>query len=314
MSKTDRSIFLRPGMTETTCMFVEYLHSINEQSSLIPGKNAAEKIWRNREWSCRWLYNCCGLYDKSIDIHTENEKNLKQILESEPYNIWLNRYKKALSKTDAGIMLLQPIGKVEHIQDFIEKNNNILTIKQRIKKEKWKVMNVNRPYIHDTFDKIYEHPHRWAYFLQDLIKQYIKGKKILIVGNTGEICTKKYTDNKNIRDHLSIKSIDYIDYPSCFGNSGDDDNHIVTQDRIVKKINDCKHNYDVVLLSCGANAVCIAGEISDDINVLSVGSSIQYLFEIKPVDMSPPNPEILNVPIDIRVDLSRYFGKSILCQ
>lgn len=109
--------FQRPGFTETTLIFIDYLreNGINN-----------EKIVKSEEKFINWLYSTCGFYDKEIsgsyfDIDTEKAIN------SENYKKFLNDYRKALKESDRLCLLIHEFfvdkEKIPEFQDSLNPKN-----------------------------------------------------------------------------------------------------------------------------------------------------------------------------------------------
>jgi hypothetical protein len=88
--------FQRPGYTETTLLFIQYLreHGIN-----------SEKLIKSEVKFINWLYSTAGFYDKEVsgsyfDIDTEKAIN------SQNYKKFLNDYRKALKESDRLCLLI----------------------------------------------------------------------------------------------------------------------------------------------------------------------------------------------------------------
>jgi hypothetical protein len=82
--------FQRPGYTETTLIFIDYLRENGINS---------EKLINSEKNFINWIYSVCGFYDKEVsgsyfDIDTE------KVIGSQNYKKFLNEYRKALKESD----------------------------------------------------------------------------------------------------------------------------------------------------------------------------------------------------------------------
>jgi len=301
--------FYRAGYTESTLLFVHYLDTIGQLHCIKDRKSQ----WKNISWACRWLYNCCGLYDNTVDIHTDHEKNLSTLIKTPVFNDWLKEYKAAIKASTCSMFLLHRAVDVhEHINSFMDeyKSAFIISTAHPASKEPEHLLYKN-PHIDsnilEMFKAFYTNHNYWYVEVMELARRELKNNRVLIVSNMGESCKKHYLE-KNINN---VTDLGYVDYPSCFGNMGPDNNHMETIEHISKQINNVVDNYDVVIFACGASAVPLANKISNNIKKLCIGSGLHGLFGITPEEESP-SPGVFKIPKDIRSDLTRYFGEDIM--
>lgn len=300
--------FYRAGYTESTLLFVHHLDMIG-QLHCIQGKKSQ---WKNISWACRWLYNCCGLYDNTVDIHIDNEANLSSLIDTPVFNNWLDNYKNAIKSSTCSMLLLhRSVDVPDHIESFMDQYKSSFIISTAHPASGPEHNLYKSPYIStdtvELFGNFYNNHNYWYVEIMDLCRREFNNNRVLIVSNMGESCEKHYLqDNKH-----GISDLGYIDYPSCFGNMGPDNNHMETVERISDQINDVVDNYDVVIFACGASAVPIADKISKNVKKLCIGSGLHGLFGITP-EKETPSPGVFKIPEDIRGDITRYFGKTIM--
>jgi hypothetical protein len=82
--------FQRPGYTETTLLFIEYLreHGIN-----------SEKLMKSEVKFINWLYTTSGFYDKEVS-GSYFDFNAEEIINSQAYKTFLSDYRNALRGSD----------------------------------------------------------------------------------------------------------------------------------------------------------------------------------------------------------------------
>ena len=81
---------------------------------------------------------------------------------------------------------------------------------------------------------------------------------------------------------LTIKSLDYINFPYCFNNNGPHQNYFETCDFMFNLIKENKDNFDIVLLSCAAYGHILTHKVHSELkkDSIYVGANIQEMFGI----------------------------------
>lgn len=303
--KDNNYSFNRVGCSEGGLL---YLHHLKEKGKL-DSIQWMNNPWKNMKWACRWLYNTAGLYDSTIDIHGNDEQGLDDIVNSPALEQWIDSYKTALKNSSFPLVLMHSgIQCNANMKTFIEEYKHCY-VATHVGNWNWNTW--HKPDLEINTAKIFEPMtqdiNNWYDESLKLCVNACNNKRVLIVSNMGKTCEEQYIKNNN----HNISSIGYVEYPSCFGNSGPDVNHMVTTDRVVNEINKIIDTYDVVILACGALAPIVSDRIIGDVTKITIGSGINILFNITP-EMQKPSPGIFKIPKDIRPDVSRYYGNGIM--
>lgn len=101
--------FQRPGYTEATLLFIEYLRE--------NGVNNEKAIKRQNEF-INWLYTTSGFYDKEVS-GSYFDFNAEEVIDSQIYKTFLNDYRNALIGSDKLCTLIHKIyNSKEEISEF----------------------------------------------------------------------------------------------------------------------------------------------------------------------------------------------------
>jgi hypothetical protein len=252
----------RPGYTETTLVFLQYLKSkkINDNFS-----EQEEDVFIN------WLYSTSGMYDKKIqgsyfDINTQAVK------QSDFYQKWIKEYENAIKNCDFLIPLLHNVKyKETHEIEFID----FLNPKNK----------ENKQYYNYWCNHFVLYP-------------LIDGKKILIISSFAELIKQQLLSgnlNKIFNKFPKIE-IESLQFPYTFLNDGPNENSFETLEIIFKEI--IKIEFDIAILSCGAYAVLLAERIHNTLrkDVISIGSKITQMFGIDPLKKDKSEGWITEIP------------------
>jgi len=296
--------YYRAGCSEGCLLYVHHLKTIGEIDSI----KHMYSPWKDMKWSCRWLYNTAGLYDSTIDIHRESEIGLEKIIDSPVLDQWVDSYKTALANSTFSLLLLhQGIGLQEHMDKFSDEYSKCY-ISTHLGNWNWSkgiIPMVKQDF--KIFEPIINDINTWFDESQKICKRALSNNRVLIVSNMGKACYDSYVDN----NLYNISDLGYIEYPSCFGNTGPDKNHMETVSRIAEEINSVVKNYDVVIFACGGNAPVLADRVVGDVDKISIGSGLYSIFNVTPESQTPPEG-VYKIPKDIRGDIVRYYGKKIV--
>jgi hypothetical protein len=105
--------FQRPGFTESTLLFIQYLreHGIN-----------SEELMKSEAQFINWLYTTSGFYDKQVS-GSYFDFNADQIINSQSYKTFLNDYRKALKDSDKLYTMIHHVyedkGKIAEFQNSL---------------------------------------------------------------------------------------------------------------------------------------------------------------------------------------------------
>jgi len=252
----------RPGFTETTLIFLQYLKNKSIKDDIIEKE---EDVFIN------WLYSIAGMYDKKIqgsyfDIDTEAVK------QSNFYQKWLKEYELAIKDCDFLIPLLHNVEyKKTHENEFI----NFLNSKNK------------------------ENPQYYNYWCRhSALYPLLDGKKILIISSFAELIKQQLLSGNlyKIFDNFPKIEIEPVQFPYTFLNNGPNENSFETMELIFNKIE--KIQFDVAILSCGAYAALLGEKIHNNLkkDVISIGSKITQMFGIDPSKKEKKEGWITEIP------------------
>ena len=198
----------------------------------------------------KWLYTTSGYYDKTQKgtyFNVEHNNNNIPIV----YNTY-----------------------IEEIFDFI-KNADIYN---------YKFHNFTLKNELEEF-KNYINPVKESHLTQEIVFDFIKDKKILIICPFSPLIKYQLESGncKNIYNNTpNVKSICIYKFPYTFFNNGPHNNLLETKEYIFNDIIDnIKDEYDSVLISCGAYGCLMAKKFYNiDKNVCIIGGDIQTFFGI----------------------------------
>jgi hypothetical protein len=252
----------RPGYTETTLIFLQYLKNKNIKDDFVEKE---EDVFIN------WLYSTSGMYDKKIqgsyfDINTE------AVRQSNFYQKWIKEYEQAIKNCDFLIPLLHNVKyKETHEIEFI----NFLNPKNK----------ENKQYYNYWCDHFVLYP-------------LIDGKKILVVSSFAELIKQQSLSgnlNKIFNKFPKIE-IESLQFPYTFLNDGPNENSFETLEIIFNEI--IKIEFDIAILSCGAYAALLSERIHNTLrkDVISMGSKITQMFGIDPLKKDKSEGWITEIP------------------
>lgn len=207
-----------------------------------------EEIKNSKKILIKWLYTTSGYYDKKI---VGNYMNVIHTNEPTVYETYM-----------------------ETILNFI-KNSNIFNFCFH----KFTLINEINEF------KNIINPDKELYISQQIVFDFIKDKKILIISPFSPII-KSQIENGNCKKIYNITpNIDKIyiyKFPYTFFNNGPDKNILETSENIFNDIiKNIDNDYESVLISCGAYSCLIAKKMYDNNkNVCVIGGDLQTFFGI----------------------------------
>ena len=164
----------------------------------------------------------------------------------------------------------------------------------------------NKLYI-DEF-KNYISPKKEGYLSKEIVFDFIKDKKILIISPFAPLM-KQQVDNNNIKmiyDNFP-NVINIVVYRNIytFFNKGPHNNILETVEYIFNDIKNINEEYDSVLISCGAYSVLLANKLYNiSKNVCVIGGDLTTLFGIKCIRNKKTNYNEywINIPDEYKPD------------
>jgi hypothetical protein len=275
----------RSGYTETDLIFCNFLkNQLNIKDSLL---DTIEKNFIN------WLYTTSGWYDKNIN-GSYFDIDYISVLNSYVYKEWIHQYSMALKNSDHVTLLFHR----DQFKDYTDKYLSVFINSFQIN--------------HDPkLDGYWTHA--------NTIHHLLKNKKVLVISSFGKLIYNQYISNNifYINHNFPIfASLEYIDFPYCFFNSGPHQNGLETLDNITNEIQ--KIDFDIALVGAGSYAAILTDRIHSTLNKSSITmcSGIARMFGIDPGSDEKPYwvtkiPEEY-IPKDyIKIESGRYWiGKS----
>jgi hypothetical protein len=243
----------RYGNTETHLLFINYLI---KYENLHP--DLKKQLTQTFMTFVNYLYSDSGYYDKKVEGNVFNF-NMTALTP----NFWNYIKELEVSCGDCDEFLYYGSQGINSIME---------QCKSRFK-EKYNVgsmRTLNGTRLNDRISKIYD---------------YIRDKRVLVVSSFGGL-TKQQYDNENIYkiypDFPKIKSLDYIDFPYCFNNTGPHENYFETCNFMYNKIKEKEDSFDVILMSCAAYGHILTHKCHSELkkDVVYLGGSIQEMFGI----------------------------------
>lgn len=237
----------RAGNTETALCFITFIEN-NINISLIE-KNEIQKL---KILYVDWIYKTAGYYDK--DVITKDKFTLNDFTPNliKYINMLINSYKNSDILNTA----------------FLEKfENNILYKYKNEYLQYLNPMQIQQPYI----------------FYMYQLKPYILNKKVLVISSFKKLieCQIK-KGNLNILYNEIYKDTIFINYnyPYKFINDGPDNNVFETLDKI--KSNISKIEFDISILSCGADGGILTDYIHSDMkkDAIYIGGHLSAMFGV----------------------------------
>lgn len=126
--------YQRPGYTETTLMFLEYL------------KKDKQRI----EW-INWLYTTSGFYDKEIAGSYFWQYDTKKILESQNYKKFITEYTESIKNSDKLCLLFQKNDYDDKKKEFIDYLNPKSFFDWYDYKDWYKILNTKKILLINSF-------------------------------------------------------------------------------------------------------------------------------------------------------------------
>jgi hypothetical protein len=256
----------RPGYTETTLMFCDYLKKIGIED---------EKIDIKENNFIFWLYKSSGWYDMSLpcsglknlpfhDLPYEGGCNLcaedlaNLIKKSYCYGYWKEHYYESIKDSDFIIPLLH---KVSGYNNFKEQFFDSLNHKNKINTQ---------------FNNYWTN--------QEKLYSLIENKKVLVVSCFAELISQQYECGnvfKIYNNFPKIKKLFTYCFPYTFFNKGPLENSIDTLNQAfddVKKI-----DFDVAIISAGSYGCLLADLVHKTGRVgISIGRNASDMFGVNP--------------------------------
>lgn len=236
---------LRLGYSEITLLFIYWL-------SKNVDKNINNKFIISKQCILKWFYTTSGYYNKNITYI--GHKNISDIIvehtDDDVYTTYMNTLFEIINQSE--FMFHTP---QVQFPDCPEIN---------LFKEYLNIQNK-----HET---------------QQIVFDFIENKKILIISPFSPLI-KLQLENGNCKiiydTTPTIKNISIYKFPYTFFNNGLHNNILETSTIIFNEIVDTIHDYDSVLISCGAYGCLMAKKFYDiDKNVCVVGGNLTCWFGI----------------------------------
>jgi hypothetical protein len=262
----------RPGFTETTLMFCEYLKNLG-----VTDKNLDSE----EDNFILWLYKSAGWYDMSLPckglyglpFHNlpyrggceyEAKKLAEIIKNSYCYGFWKERYHESITDCDFLIPCIHKI-KQYYIEEY--KNGFIESLNPK---------NIDNPQF-----SVY-----WCKY--ESLYKVIKNKKVLVISCFADLIKNQY-DSGNVhkiyQNFPELVSFKTYTFPYTFFNSGPLANSIETLNAIWNDIR--QTDFEVAIISGGCYSCLLADLIHKDGRIgISMGRNTPNMFGVNPENKS----------------------------
>lgn len=254
----------RPGFTETTLVFCQYLNKIGIDDE------ATKKTEGN---FILWLYRSAGWYDKSLPfngfedyVNLINGKDKKSSLmfielvkKSNAYKYWKERYYESLVETDFIIPLCH---KIIYYNEYFSKFIESLNVKNNENKQ---------------FSNF------WCKYAS--IYPLIQNQKVLIINSMADLIIDQFNSGnvyKIYSDFPRLKNVISYSFPCTFFNNGPLNNSVETVEKVFSDIRSL--DFDVALISVGAYGCIISDYIHKNLNknAITLGRNLADMFGVNP--------------------------------
>ena len=239
----------RLGNTENCLTYIYFLEEILKKDY---NNEELKSINNHKKTYIDWIYKTAGYYDKSVKIKSRYTLN--------DYTINLKTYISNLleSYRDSDIL---------YIPFFKSFEKTVLS----------KYMDEYRKYL----NAILLVENGFIYYLKT-IKSYILNKRVLLITPFSELIKDQVDNNNfNVLYNNIYKDTNFIYYkfPYKFMNTGPDNNNFETLEKIKNEIKDIE--FDIALLSCGADAGIISNYINEiGKDAIYIGGNLPIMFGI----------------------------------
>jgi hypothetical protein len=242
---------LRLGFSELTLLFIYWLEKNNMMNETINSK----------KHTLKWIYTTSGYYNKNIPYL--GNANIRDIIvnhyEDDVYITYMNTLLEIINQSTFDFCH----GFEIHLTSCIQKVPTCLEI------------NLFKEHLNFTQHGVAS---------QQVVFNFIENKKILIISPFSPLI-KLQLENGNCKiiydTTPTITNISIYKFPYTFFNNGPHNNILETSHFIFNEIVNTIHDYDSVLISCGAYSCLMAKKFYDiDKNVCVVGGELTGFFGI----------------------------------
>lgn len=257
----------RPGYTETTLIFSQYLNKIGIDDSITQDAENNFIIW---------LYRSAGWYDKSLPfnglenyLHLFNGKTLEDkksrmmfvelVKKSEVYQYWKEKYYESLVGANFIIPLCHKIG---HYKEYFDKFIESLNVKNKENKK---------------FENF------WCRYSS--LYPLIENQKVLVINSMSDLIVDQFNSGNVHRiyvDFPRLKNITSYSFPYTFFNNGPLNNSVETIEKVFSDISGI--DFDMALISVGGYGCIISDYIHKSLNknAATLGRQLPVMFGINP--------------------------------
>ena len=256
----------RPGHTETQLLYSHFV------------KNTHPLLYdQSKEYTfIEWLYTTSGFYDKSVSLNNKDE-----IIDSDCYNLWIERYNQALHNCD-------------HIECCVGNptfnDPPPMYLDQYLLQFKSKSLTINQQYITKSdipWNQYWcregmgsNNKYNGVFFMH---YDMLKNKKILVLSPFVELVDYQHKNNVH-KIFNNFPEFDLLTFktPYTFLNSGPHNNFFETLEFIYEQISQL--DFDIALLSCGTYAALLIDKITTILrkSAIYMGRGGNYMFGIDP--------------------------------